>query len=139
MVLGKRVYNNCISCHQESGLGVPGNYPPLDGSEWVTDRPVHLAALLLRGLEGEIQVLGETYNQVMPKWSHLTDEQVASVLTFIRASWSNQAPPIDPVFVAAVREQSADRTRPWTAAELDEFAASFVPPVIDQTDDAADS
>jgi mono/diheme cytochrome c family protein len=138
MVLGKRVYNNCLSCHQANGLGVPGNYPPLDGSEWVTDRPVHITALLLHGLEGEIEVMGELYNQVMPKWGHLTDEQVASVLTYIRASWSNQAGPIDPAFVAEVRQQSSDRTRPWNSADLDEFVATFVPPVVDQSTDAAD-
>jgi mono/diheme cytochrome c family protein len=138
MVLGRRVYNNCLSCHGENGLGVPGNYPPLDGSEWVTDRPIHLAALLLHGLEGEILVKGEIYNQVMPKWSHLTDEQIASVLTYIRASWSNQANPIEPSFVAAVRSQTTDRTRAWTEPELDEFAESFALPAIDEPDESSE-
>jgi cytochrome c len=125
MVLGRRVYNNCMACHQRDGLGVAGNYPPLAGSEWVEGSPTVLAALLLGGLEGTIQVSGETYNQVMPRWSHLSDEQIAAVLTYIRGSWENRSGPVAPELVAAVREQTADRARPWTAPELTEFAASF--------------
>ena len=126
MVLGQRIYNNCTACHQRDGRGVAGNYPPLDGSEWVLERPVELAALVLHGLEGQIQVRGETYNQVMPKWSHLTDVQIAAVLTFVRSSWSNDADPISPDFVAAVRDQSSDRSRPWTVPDLLEFGSGFV-------------
>ena len=131
MVLGKRVYNNCMSCHQRDGLGVPGNYPPLDGSEWVLERPVAMTALVLHGLEGPVEVLGQTYNQVMPKWSHLTDEQLAAVLTFVRGSWGNQGGPIEPTLVDAVRQQTADRNSPWRIEELNLFAAAFVPPVIE--------
>jgi mono/diheme cytochrome c family protein len=131
MVLGQRVYNNCMACHQRDGRGVPGNYPPLDGSTWVQDRPVALAALVLHGLEGPVEVLGETYNQVMPKWSHLTDEQLAAVLTFVRGSWGNRAGAIEPSFVAAVRAQTTDRNSPWTAGELELFEDVFVPPAIE--------
>ena len=117
MVLGKRVYNNCMACHQRDGLGVAGNYPPLAGSEWVGGSPGVLAALILHGLEGAVEVGGQTYNQVMPKWSHLTDEQAAAVLTFIRGSWDNRAGPVSPDLVAAVRAQTSGRGRPWTAPE----------------------
>ncbi len=135
MVLGQRVYNNCMSCHQRDGRGVAGNYPPLDGSEWVQERPVAMTALVLHGLEGPVEVLGQTYNQVMPKWSHLTDEQLAAVLTFVRGSWGNQATAIEPSFVAVVRAQTADRTSPWKIAELEMFEAAFVPPVIEPDPD----
>ncbi|MBC8008828.1 MAG: c-type cytochrome, partial [Burkholderiales bacterium] len=33
---GKQAYTTCVACHQTSGLGVAGVYPPLAGSEWVT-------------------------------------------------------------------------------------------------------
>ncbi len=131
MVLGKRVYNNCLACHQQDGLGVPGNYPPLDGSEWVRERPAAMTAIVLHGLEGPVEVQGQSYNQVMPKWSHLTDEQLAAVLTFVRGSWGNQSGPIEPGFVAAARAQTADRSSPWKVAELELFEAAFVPPVIE--------
>lgn len=134
MVLGKRVYNNCASCHQPDGTGVPGNYPPLDGSRLVTGAPDILAALVLRGLEGEIVVAGQTYNQVMPDWDHLTDEQIASVLTYVRSSWSNDAPPVPADLVAAVRDEIGDRPSAWTIAELESFGAGFEPPQVATAD-----
>lgn len=125
MVLGKRVYNNCMACHQRDGSGVAGNYPPLDGSDWVTGSPELVAALVLHGLQGPIEVNGEPYNQVMPEWSHLTDDQIAAVLTYVRASWSNDASPVFADTVATVREATADRRRPWTVGDLEQFALEF--------------
>ena len=136
MVLGKRVYNNCQACHQADGRGVAGNYPPLDGSSWVTGRPDVLAALLLHGLEGEITVEDEVYNGIMPPWSHLNDEQIATVMTYIRNSWSNQAPPVGPELVAAVREHTDGRRDAFQAASLETFAAEFTPPEITTTAEA---
>jgi mono/diheme cytochrome c family protein len=125
MVLGKRVYNNCISCHQADGQGVEGSYPPLVGSEWVLGSTVRLSAILLHGLEGEIVVLGETYNEVMPAWSHLSDLQIASVMTYVRNSWGNEAEPVSEALVADVREQTADRSAAWTSPELDTLMAEL--------------
>jgi mono/diheme cytochrome c family protein len=136
MVLGKRVYNNCQACHQADGLGVAGNYPPLDGSSWVTGRPDVLAALLLHGLEGQITVEGEVYNGVMPPWSHLSDDQIASVMTYIRSSWSNRAPAVAPELVAAVRSHTEGRRDAFQVASLDAFAAEFTPPETAATAEA---
>jgi mono/diheme cytochrome c family protein len=119
--LGKRVYNTCMSCHQQDGRGVEGNYPPLDGSRWVNGSPDRLAALVLHGLEGPVEIDGVTYDNVMPAWNHLSDQQIAAVLTFIRSSWSNQAGAVSPELVSAVREATADRRSSFTAAELEEF------------------
>jgi mono/diheme cytochrome c family protein len=124
MVLGRRVYNNCMSCHQKDGSGVAGNYPPLAGSEWIQEPAEVLAALVLHGLQGPIEVRGEAYNQVMPAWSHLTDDQIAAVLTYIRASWGNSAPPVDAGVVAGVRQSTSDRREPWTHQELNAFGSS---------------
>jgi mono/diheme cytochrome c family protein len=128
MVLGKRVYNNCMACHQADGLGVAGNYPPLDGSDWVTGKPETLAALLLHGLEGEIEVLGVRYNGIMPPWPHLNDEQIASVMTYIRASWSNSADAVAPELVAAVRAETEERRNAFTEADLEAFGARYTAP-----------
>jgi mono/diheme cytochrome c family protein len=121
MVLGRRVYNNCSACHQPDGSGVAGNYPPLDGSSWVTGSPETITAVVLAGLEGEINVDGERYNQVMPSWQHLSDEQVAAVLTYVRASWSNDAPPVAEQVVAGVRDRLGGRTRALTVDELEQL------------------
>jgi len=128
MVLGKRVYNNCMACHQADGRGVPGNYPPLDGTDWVNGDPARMAALILHGIEGELVVLGETYNQVMPKWSHLSDEQIAAVMTYVRSSWSNDAGAVEPSLVSAVRAATSDRRSAWRAAELEQFTEGFEEP-----------
>lgn len=118
MVLGKRIYANCQACHQADGRGVEGNYPPLAGSSWVTGNPDTLVRILLHGVEGELEVGGRVYNQAMPPWKHLRDEQLAAVATYVRGSWGNRAGPVEPEMVRAVRTATAVRSRAWTAAEL---------------------
>ena len=132
--LGRRVYvRNCVLCHQATGLGVGAQYPPLVGSEWVvTDgrdwhRESHLVALLLHGMEGPAEVRGRIYNGAMPPWKFLKDEEIAAVLTYIRGAWGNDAPPIEPAFVAEVRAKTQTRQRPWTARELEESTLDLKP------------
>ena len=119
--LGKRVFTaNCMTCHQASGQGIAGVYPPLAGSEWVLD-PVHekhMIKIVLHGLNGPITVKGNTYNSAMtPFGGVLRDDQIANVLTYIRSEWGNNAPPVTAEQVAAVRAEFGTRG-PWTVAEL---------------------
>lgn len=118
MVLGRRVYANCQACHQADGSGVPGNYPPLAASPWVAGDPVTLAHIVLHGVQGEWISKGATFNQAMPGWSHLSDDQIAAVLTYVRGSFGNDAGAVAPDLVLAAREASAGRRQPWTMAEL---------------------
>jgi len=121
--LGKRLYTaNCLVCHQSTGLGAAGQFPPLAGSEWVLARgwngDEHLVLVVLHGLLGPLQVKGATYNSAMPPWRRLKDEQIAAILTYIRGEWGNDAPPISPAFVAGVRARFADREKSWTQIQL---------------------
>jgi len=123
MVVGKRLYTaNCVACHQTTGAGVARQFPPLIGSEWVLGGDWHgdnhLVKIMLHGLQGPIQVKGETYNNAMPPWQQLKDDQIASILTYIRSEWGNQAPPITPEFVAKIRESTGVRSEPWTQPAL---------------------
>jgi len=123
-LLGQRVFmRNCMLCHQFDGRGVPGQYPPLAGSEWVLGEGGHderqIAAIVLHGVEGAFVVNGTTYSGAMAPWRLLRDDEIAAVLTFIRSSWGNAAPPITPDFVARVREATKGRTEPWSQAELE--------------------
>ncbi len=132
MVVGKRVFTqNCVVCHQTTGLGVAGQFPPLVASEWVVggdwNGDNHLVKILLAGLQGPIQVKGSTYNNAMPPWKQLKDEQIAAVLTYIRAEWGNSAPPITADFVKKVRDETASRTEPWTQNELKAIPAEKIP------------
>jgi mono/diheme cytochrome c family protein len=117
---GERVYaSNCASCHQASGRGLPGAFPPVVGSEWVTGAPETLARIILFGLQGPVQVAGTTYNGLMPAWNNtLKDEEIAAVATYLRQWKPNAAAAITTEQVAAVRAAHAGRTTAWTAEEL---------------------
>ena len=124
IAIGRRLFTaNCASCHQATGLGVPGQYPPLVASEFVLSQAGygenHLVKIILGGLQGPVTVKGVTYNNVMPAWKdQLKDEQVAAILTYIRQEWGNAAGPISKEGVAAMRTESGSRPTPWTVDEL---------------------
>lgn len=115
---GATVYNaNCVACHQATGQGLAGAFPPLDGSEWVLTDPRIPAQILLHGVQGEMLVMGATYNGVMPMMAHLSDQELAAVLNYIRNSWSNSATEIDAEWFAQEREAFADRTAPFNGSD----------------------
>jgi mono/diheme cytochrome c family protein len=124
MVIGKRLFTqNCAVCHQQTGLGVAGQFPPLAGSEWVLSQDWHgdnhMVRIVLHGFHGPVTVKGEQFNNVMAPWGKvLKDEQIAAVLTYVRNQWGNKAPPITKEFVSKMREETKDRTEPWTQKEL---------------------
>jgi mono/diheme cytochrome c family protein len=128
MVVGKRLFTaNCVACHQATGQGVAGQFPTLVGSEWVLTEgwhgDNHLVKILLHGLQGPIQVKGDTYNGAMPPWKQLKDDQIASILTYIRNEWGNSAPPITAEQVAKIREETAAQTEPYTQKALQAIPA----------------
>lgn len=101
---GESVYGKyCVTCHQVDGEGIPDAFPPLAGAEWVAGDPGRLIRLVLNGMKGPITVRGEQYNNVMTPHAFLTDEQIAAVLTYVRSSFGNDAPAIEPAAVQAVR------------------------------------
>jgi mono/diheme cytochrome c family protein len=120
MVIGKRVFaTNCVACHQATGLGLPGAYPSLVGSEWVLGPEERLIRILLHGVSGPITVKGATFNNAMPAFGPLLrDEQIAGVLTYIRSQWGNSAPAVSPDKLKAIRAATAGHTAPWAPEEL---------------------
>lgn len=120
VAMGKKVYEqNCVSCHQPTGMGLAGAFPPLGKSEYVKGSPKRLAMILLKGIQGPIKVEGVTYNGAMPSWERaLTDKKLAAVATYIRQSWGNTAGPMTPDQFSAARKEFAARTEPWTEADL---------------------
>lgn len=118
--LGKRVYTStCATCHQANGMGVPGQYPPLAGSEWVAGNEERIIRIVINGLSGPIKVAGHDFNNVMaPLGAVLRDEQIANVLSYVRAEWGNTAPEVQPETVSKVRADTAGKTGYWTADEL---------------------
>ncbi len=110
------------------GQGIPGGFPPVDASEWVTGDKGRLIRIVLHGMIGETEVNGVIYSGAMPPWAaYLDDDQMAALLTYMRTGWTNTATPITADEVAKVREATADRKDPWTAAELAEEANQGIP------------
>lgn len=119
---GRRLYGHCMTCHQATGRGLPPVYPPLDESPFVTGDPERLTRILLHGLQGRIKVDGRVYNQSMPAAPYSSDVDLAAVMSYIRQAWDNLADPIEPEFVAKVREETKGRVQPWSPEELKKFA-----------------
>jgi len=120
--IGKKLYGgNCANCHQASGEGQPGSYPPLVGSEYVLGSKERLAAVLLVGISGSLSVKGETFStQAMPGWAGIfTDEKLAAIMTYLRGSWGNTAGPVKPEEVAAARTKFGSHlAAPFCEADL---------------------
>lgn len=119
---GKKVYGNCIACHQASGLGIPGQFPPLVGSEWTDGGTKRLGAILLHGINGPFTVGGQTYNQLMPAWNSLSDDKIAQVITYIRREFGRLPEGEDGVvtteMVKAARDEFSGRATTFTEGEL---------------------
>jgi mono/diheme cytochrome c family protein len=129
--IGKGVYANCVACHQPTGLGVAGQFPPLAKSEWVNGSEKRLIAILLKGLTGPITVLGakNTYAGNMVGWeSSLSDKKIAAVASFVRAQWGNTGPEISEAKVASARKEFAAQKAQWTEAELLQIPADATLP-----------
>jgi len=108
-----------MSCHQVDGDGIPGVFPPVNDTEWVTGDKGRLIRIVLGGIMGPMKVGNVTYSGAMPPWGgYLNDQEVAALLTYMRSAWENDASPVTAEEVRLVREATADRTTPWTADEL---------------------
>lgn len=98
---GASVYNaQCSSCHQSDGKGAIG--PPLAGNPVVTGDPKKVIHIVKNGLTGTIVVNGKTFNGQMPAWkTQLSNADIASVISFIRSSWGNNASAVTSAQVAS--------------------------------------
>lgn len=114
---------SCAACHQGTGQGVPGAFPPLDGSPYVTGNNVErLASIMIYGLMGPITVNGTAYNNVMlPQGKTFNDEQLSAIATYIRGSWSNKASGVEAAVFAKMRQKYGERAQ-FTIQELGEEA-----------------
>ncbi len=122
MEKGETFYRtSCANCHGEDGAGIGAVGPPLKDSPWVVDAPERLARIVLHGLQGPIDVLGEQWNSAMPahgNYPGFDDEVASGLLTYLRRSWGHGARAIDPQFITDVRTETQDRSTLWTADEL---------------------
>jgi mono/diheme cytochrome c family protein len=122
---GARVFERCLPCHKGNGGGQAGIYPPLvaHAPEVLASNRSYLITVLLYGLRGKIEIKGQKarYNGAMPNHYELTDEEAASVLNYVLASWGNdRLLPADfkPITAAEIR---AERNRKLTPQQVYEI------------------
>jgi glucose/arabinose dehydrogenase/mono/diheme cytochrome c family protein len=124
-VKGSEIYSregHCITCHQGNGKGLPDSgFPPLSETKWVNGSPDRLIKLTLKGLMGPIEVLGKKYPGQVPMTPFeymLNDEEIASVLTYVRNSFGNKASPISTDQAGKIRKAYKDKIGLYAPEEL---------------------
>ncbi|MFT4975496.1 MAG: nitrite reductase (NO-forming) [Myxococcota bacterium] len=111
---GKHLFmGTCSTCHQPSGAGIDGIFPPLAGSDYLNADTERAIGVVINGLSGPVTVNSQDYNSVMPPMSQLNDDTVANILTYVYASWDNSGATVTSEMVASVR---ANTERPPGAA-----------------------
>ena len=121
---GKTTYMAvCFACHQPTGMGLPNMFPPLAGSDWVKAKKAdRMIRIVLHGLSGPVQVNGVPFTTpaplMPPQGAALSDQQIADVLTYVRAEFGGGASEVTPDQVKAVRDAEKARAAMWTEAEL---------------------
>ena len=119
---GQQIYQRCATCHQATGQGLSGSFPPLAGSEWATAQNAAVPIrIVLHGLQGLITVRNQRFSSAMPPYGTgqpLSDAEVAAVLTYVRSAWGNKASAVTGDQVARERAATASRTTMWAATDL---------------------
>lgn len=101
---GKQVYAKlCIACHQATGLGIPGAFPPLAKSDYLNKDANRAIKGVVKGLNGPIVVNGVKYNGAMPP-AALSDQEIADALTYVYNSWGNNKTKVTVAMVKAQRK-----------------------------------
>lgn len=124
---GQPLYmQTCMACHQMTGQGVPGAFPPLAGVDYVTGDPRRLIAITLKGITGPMTVKGATYATGMPSpilaFPQLKDDKnLADVLNYARNNFGNKADAVTPELVGKVRAEFANDTTQFTEETLKNF------------------
>lgn len=98
---------NCAACHQASGEGLPGAFPPLKGNTAINaaDATMHMQ-VVLHGLH-DANVGGVVYGSAMPPFAGtLSDAEIADIIDYERSSWGNHGQPVTPAQVAAERAKA---------------------------------
>ena len=122
---GRAIFNDqCIACHQPDAKGVPGNFPPLAGNPDLFLARDFPPRVVLFGMSGKIEVLGQTIDGAMPPLGNvLKDDEIAAVVNYVRGAFGNDKlrpadmAPLDAATVTALRKlKDADKTYDYRAS-----------------------
>jgi mono/diheme cytochrome c family protein len=107
---GRKIYEkHCADCHQKKGEGVPRIYPPLVNNESILmNSPLNAIRIVVNGgFPPSTQRNPRPYG-MPPYGQDLSDAEIAAVVSYIRQSWGNHAPPVSPQEVWRQRAIPAD-------------------------------
>jgi len=106
---GAKLYGHyCAQCHQASGTGSPGAWPPLAGNPTVTAAsPVNAIRMVLDGGFGPATADHPQPHGMPPFGQTLGDNDVALLISYIRGSWGNAAGAVTSLEVKRAREASS--------------------------------
>jgi mono/diheme cytochrome c family protein len=113
--IGRREYSLCATCHMTTGLGVNGLAPSLVDSARALGPPEIAVRIVLHGKH-------EWPYSPMPAFANLDDDQIASILTYIRREWGHTASAVEPALVARTRRETRKEEGPLTKQELDRMS-----------------
>ncbi|MCZ6486336.1 MAG: c-type cytochrome [Acidobacteria bacterium] len=114
--------NYCNSCHPDGRPGNQAGSPPLAGNAFLARDPVYAVLVLLNGLQGPIEVDGQSYSGMMPPWSYLlSDKEIAALDSHIRMNWGNQELLPQDFRPVTVEEVAQARSKTFTAQQVWEY------------------
>ena len=98
---GKSLYiQNCAACHQPSGEGLAGAFPPLKGSSVVNDENYELMVkIILQGYDAR-----SDYGVMPALGAQLSDAEIAAIVNYERNSWGNEAPKVTKSDIKRIRD-----------------------------------
>jgi mono/diheme cytochrome c family protein len=106
MTLGAKLYGQyCAQCHQDSGAGHPGAWPALTDNPTVTaSSPVNAIRIVLDGGFAPATAANPRPHGMPPFGQVLSDNDIAAVVSYIRANWGNRAGVVTAFDVKRVRD-----------------------------------
>ena len=136
---GAKLYEqHCVACHQKTGVGMPGVFPPLAKSDYLAADRERAITIAINGLQGKIKVNNVEYNNIMPPFAYLSDDEISQVMTYVMNTWGNSAKPVSSSEVKALRADAGEKVSPPTEKNMVyEETASAIP--HDLTTDFIDS
>ena len=117
----------CVACHQDTGQGIPGTFPPLAGTV-----PLFLQKgdkgrrtledIVVFGMTGAVTIDGTDYNGTMVTWGKvLDDQQISDVLNYVAQAWGNDKQlhkDFKPFTPAEIKQVRGDDLTPAQTLEL---------------------
>lgn len=88
VVQGKKLYTkHCSNCHGGEGEGLRRLIPPLAGADYVENNFTGLPCIIRNGINGEIVVNGQSFNQPMVGIQDLEIDEIKSIMDFMIVEW----------------------------------------------------